>query len=87
MISASWTRSASEKPRTSASIPMWPKKAVQARVARLARRPVVWLGLGPTCAPITSGGKNTEKPRWMACRSSASLLSEVQMRSVRFRIS
>ena len=36
---------------------------------------------------ITSGGKKMEKARWIDCRSIGSLQSEVQIRSVRLRIS
>ena len=35
------------------------------------------------CAPISSGGMSIDAPRWIAWRSSASLQSLVQTRSVR----
>ena len=41
----------------------------------------------PMCAPISSGGINIDGPRWIVWRSSASLQSLAQTRSVRRRIS
>ena len=48
--------------------------------------PVMWQRRGPTCEPSTRKGKKCEAPRWISCRWRASLLSEVQMRSVCLRI-
>ena len=40
----------------------------------------------PMWAPINSGGNNNEKPRWICCRSRASIESLVQARSVRSKM-
>ena len=68
------------------SIPIWPNIATPTRVSILKARPVMWQTSGPTWAPITSAGKNIENPFWIPTRSWASLLSDVQIRSVNSRI-
>ena len=67
-------------------MPKWPNRAVMARKDRSWVRAVVCDVVGPMCPPTSSGGTTTPVQRWMVWRSSASLQSEPQIRSVRSRM-
>jgi hypothetical protein len=67
-------------------MPKWPNSAVAPRKARDVVRPVVCVVGGPMWAPMSSSGTSSDVQRWICWRSSGSLLSLVQIRSVRARI-
>ena len=68
-------------------MPNEPNSAVPARKPRSWVRPVVCACGGPTWLPTSSGGSSWPVHRWICCRSSGSMQSLAQTRSVRSRTS
>ena len=64
-------------------MPKWPSSAVAARKPVRWLRPVVWATGPPRWVPTSSGGTSSEVQRWIRCRSTASMVSLGQTRSVR----
>ena len=65
------------------SMPRCPNRAVAQRSDSGMYRPVWCENGADTCAPRYSGGTSWPVQRWIGCRASASVMSEVQTRSIR----